>query len=292
MKKHFICALAMIGLSCTLQAQNKFDVNDDGVVNVTDIVGVYNYILTGESGETPTEKTFKVNGVSFTMKKVEAGTFNMGGTLEQQNPETDEIPVHTVTLTKDYYMGETEVTQELWLAVTGFGSTWTDKFGRGLNYPAYNITYDQVQTFIANLNELTGQKFRMPTEAEWEFAARGGNKSKKYQYSGSNTIDDVAWYFDNSDMTTHPVKTKQPNELGLYDMTGNVSEWCLDWYGSYESSPATNPTGPGKGSKRVCRGGNWNFGSAYCRNASRLYYISTYVNSFMGFRLALTPSQE
>lgn len=227
------------------------------------------------------------------MKKVEAGIFYMGGTPEQEDPQDDERPMHRVTLTKDYYLGETEVTQELWLAVTGSepGSYWTDKYGRGANYPAYCVTWDQVQSFLENLNEKTGLTFRIPTEAEWEFAARGGNKSQNYQYSGSNTLDDVAWYCDNSGEKTHPVKTKQPNELGLYDMSGNVHEWCSDWYGSYESSPATDPTGPEKGSKHVCRGGNWNFDAKSSRVAARLYYMPSYWNYFLGFRIALSSEQ-
>ncbi|MDY3847835.1 MAG: SUMF1/EgtB/PvdO family nonheme iron enzyme, partial [Prevotella sp.] len=160
-------------------------------------------------------RTFTVGGVTFNMKLVEAGTFQMGSTTGY----SDEAPVHSVTITKDYYIGETEVTQALWKAVTGYsptsgGSSWSSSYGLGDNYPAYYISYEDVQSFITKLNSMTGERFRMPTEAEWEFAARGGNKSKGYTYSGSNTIGDVAWYTDNSSSKTHTVKTKAANELG------------------------------------------------------------------------------
>lgn len=136
---------------------------------------------------------------------------------------------------------------------------------------------------------MTGENFRMPTEAEWEFAARGGNKSKGYAYSGSNTISDVAWYIDNSSSKIHTVKTKAANELGIYDMSGNVWEWCSDWYGSsyYSSSPQNDPTGPTTGTSRVFRGGGWDSYAAYCRCAYRYYSTPSDRYYFLGFRLAL-----
>ena len=223
------------------------------------------------------------------MKLVEAGTFQMGSTTGR----SDEKPVHSVTITKDYYMGETEVTQALWKAVTSYSpttdatSTWTDLRGLGDNYPAYYSSYEDVQSFITKLNSLTGEKFRMPTEAEWEYAARGGKKSKGYTYSGSNTAGDVAWYYDNSSKT-HIVKTKAANELGIYDMSGNVWEWCSDWYDAsyYSSSPQNDPTGPTTGSYRVFRGGGWSGNAAYCRCAHRVDSPS-YRFGTVGFRLAL-----
>ncbi|MGM9678686.1 MAG: formylglycine-generating enzyme family protein, partial [Bacteroidaceae bacterium] len=207
---------------------------------------------------------------------------------------SNEQPVHSVTITKDYYIGETEVTQALWKAVMGYSPTsdgiaWSSSDGLGDDYPAYLISYEDVQSFITKLNILTGQKFRMPTEAEWEFAARGGNKSKGYTYSGSNTIDDVAWYGDNSNHKTHPVKTKAANELGIYDMSGNVYEWCNDWYGSdyYSSSPQNNPTGPATGSYRVRRGGSWYSDAASCRCAYRSLSSLSYRGNDLGVRLSL-----
>lgn len=234
------------------------------------------------------DRTFTVCGVTFKMKLVEAGTFLMGSTTGY----TDETPVHSVTITKDYYMGETEVTQALWKAVTGYssisgGSDWSSTYGLGDDYPAYNISYEDVQSFITKLNSMTGENFRMPTEAEWEYAARGGKKSRGSTYSGSNTIGDVAWYLDNSSSMTHTVKTKDANELGIYDMSGNVYEWCGDWYSSYSSSAQTDPTGPTTGTNRVLRGGSWHYGAEYCRCAYRFDCSPSYRYYNIGFRLAL-----
>ena len=237
--------------------------------------------------------TFIVNGVSFKMIWVEGGTFTMGATAEQSNgytPESDEKPTHSVTLSS-YAIGETEVTQAMWEAVTGYsptsdGNSWTQTYGQGDSYPAYYISYEDVQSFITKLNSLTGKKFRMPTEAEWEFAARGGNKSNGYIFSGSNTIGDVAWYYSNSSKT-HPVKTKAANELGIYDMSGNVWEWCSDWYGSYSSTSQSNPAGPTIGTYRVFRGGGWDGNATDCRCASRYSISPSYRDNFLGFRLAL-----
>ena len=190
----------------------------------------------------------------------------MGATSEQgSDAYSDEKPVHQVTLS-DYYIGETEVTQELWQAV--MGSNPSSFTGSGL-LPVEYVSWDDCQTFITKLNVLTGMQFRLPTEAEWEFAARGGNSSQGYKYSGSNNIDDVAWYGSNSNYNTHEVGTKAPNELGLYDMSGNVWEWCQDWYGSYSSSAQTNPTGPTSGSYRVFRGGGWGSIARACRVSYR-----------------------
>ena len=239
------------------------------------------------------EQTFAVNGVSFKMKKVKGGTFTMGATSEQSNgyaPEDNETPTHLVALS-DYWIGETEVTQALWYAVMEAKPTssnsWSTTYGLGDNYPAYWISWEDCQTFITKLNQLTGQAFRMPTEAEWEFAARGGNKSHGYVFSGSNTIDDVAWYYSNSGSSAHPVATKAPNELGIYDMSGNVIEWCQDWNGVYGSVSQTNPTGPSSGSDHVMRGGNWGSIATGCRVAKRGYGPPTGTRCYLGFRLAM-----
>lgn len=243
------------------------------------------------------EQTFTVTGngktVSFKMKLVEAGTFTMGATSEQgSDAESDESPTHQVALTNDYYMGETEVTQALWYAVMGQsptsgGSSWSSSYGLGDDCPAYNISYTDCKSFLTKLNQMTGQTFRFPTEAEWEFAARGGNESKGYKYAGSNTIGDVAWYTDNSGSKTHTVKTKAANELGLYDMSGNVYEWCQDWYGDYSSSSETNPTGASSGSRRVNRGGSWLSNVRCCRVSYRNYFTPGSRDRNLGFRLAL-----
>ena len=227
------------------------------------------------------ENEFTVNGVTFKMIAVEGGTFMMGS----NDGKSDEQPVHQVTLS-GFSIGETEVTQELWEAVMGGNPS---DFS-GSKRPVDKVSWNDCQEFITKLNELTEKTFRLPTEAEWEFAARGGNMSNGYTYSGSNTISDVAWHIDNSSFTTHEVATKAPNELGLYDMSGNVCEWCQDWYGDYSSSSQTNPTGPSSGSDRVIRGGCWVSDDAGCRVANRNYDGPTnmYRNSshLLGFRLA------
>ena len=183
--------------------------------------------------------TVTANGVSFTMKYVEGGSFYMGS--DDDDDLEDEKPMHKVIL-DDFYMAETEVTQELWEAIMGFSITKhrnnidsnLPMLGTGREYPAYYISWIDCQEFISRLNALTGKTFRLPTEAEWEYAARGGQKSKGYTYAGSNNLSDIAWISSNSGGQTHKVKKLQPNELGLYDMNGNVSEWCNDWYGRYE----------------------------------------------------------
>jgi len=227
--------------------------------------------------------TYTVNGVSFTMVAVEGGTFTMGATSEQSSDAyDDERPAHKVTLS-DYYIGETEVTQELWQAVMGSNPSY---FIGNLLRPVECVSWNDCQTFITKLNNLTGENFRLPTEAEWEYAARGGNASEGYKYSGSNSIGDVAWYWGNSSSTPHPVKTKQANELGIYDMSGNVYEWCADWYSYYSSSPQDNPTGPSSGSCRVLRGGSWSNNAWYCRVANRSYGDPDYGDGNLGLRLA------
>lgn len=264
------------------------DATIEGWGEATDLPGV---TIGGEQPSTTNAKTFEVGGVKFNMVKVEAGTFEMGKSADGN----DETPVHTVTLTKDYYIGESEVTQALWKAVTGYsptsgGDAWSSSYGLGDNYPAYFISYEDVQIFITRLNQMTNQQFRMPTEAEWEYAAKGGKQSKGHTYSGSNTIDDVAWYSDNSGIKTHPVKTKSPNELGIYDMSGNVWEWCSDWYGSYSNGAATDPTGPTSGSSRVYRGGGWYSNATNCRTAYHNGITPTSRYNIIGFRLALSLS--
>lgn len=230
-------------------------------------------------------RTFTVKGVSFKMIEVEGGTFQMGATAEQQSNRDDEKPVHSITL-DSYYIGETEVTQELWRAV--MGSNPSEFSGDDLR-PVERVSWNDCQVFIKELNKLTGKNFRLPTEAEWEFAARGGNKSSGYRYSGSSNIGDVAWYFNKNDRKTHPVKGKNPNELGIYDMSGNVLEWCSDWYsfGYYSSSPQNNPEGPSSGYYRVFRGGSWFNNAEGCRVALRNRGNPVVNYDFSGLRLAL-----
>ncbi|MBR5249759.1 MAG: SUMF1/EgtB/PvdO family nonheme iron enzyme [Bacteroidales bacterium] len=216
---------------------------------------------------------------------VEGGTFKMGATSEQgSDADSDEKPVHSVTVS-DFYIGKYEVTQAQWKAVMGDNPSYS----KGDNLPVENVSWNDIQEFIKKLNQLTGKTYRLPTEAEWEYAARGGKKSKGYKYAGSNNIEDVAWYTNNSSSHTHPVGQKQPNELGLYDMSGNVWEWCQDRYGNYNSSSQTNPTGPASGSNRVLRGGSWCNSARLCRVSDRCSYDPSSRYYTFGFRLVLLP---
>ena len=266
---------------------------------------------------------FTVNGVTFKMVYVQGGTFTMGCTSEQGSCDDEEKPVHMVTVS-GFWMGETEVTVGLfrtfinetgyrtdaekegwawrWMQVDGEwkwnkvdGLYWIhDKNGNARigvedNQPVLYVSWNDTKAFCEWLKKKTGKNFRMPTEAEWEYAARGGNKSRGYKYAGSNTIGDVAWYVNNSGGSTHPVKAKQANELGLYDMTGNVWEWCYDWMGNYGSSSQTNPTGSSSGSYRVLRGGCWLNDAGSCRVSFRGCNDPGYRCFIIGFRLVLVP---
>ena len=235
---------------------------------------------TSHSGSTSstTGLSAELNKLINNMVYVSGGTFIMGG-----DESSDQTPTHSVTLSS-YYICKYEVTQALWRAVMGSNPS---KF-KGDNLPVEQVSWNDCQTFINRLNNYTGRNFRLPTEAEWEFAARGGNYSRHYKYSGSNYISDVAWYCDNSGNRTHPVGTKQANELGLYDMSGNVWEWCSDRYGSYSSYSQSNPTGATSGFGRVERGGNWCGLARYCCSSHRSYYAPG--NSFddLGLRLVLS----
>ena len=226
----------------------------------------------------------ELNKLINNMVYVSSGTFTMGATSEQgSDAESDEKPTHSVTLSS-YYICKYEVTQALWRAVMGSNPS---NF-KGDNLPVECVSWNDCQTFINRLNSYTGRNFRLPTEAEWEFAARGGNYSRHYKYSGSNYISDVAWYDGNSGNRTHPVGTKQANELGLYDMSGNVYEWCSDGYGSYSPYSQNDPTGPNSGSRRVPRGGSWRSNARYCRSSCRDNYAPGDRGYYLGLRLVLS----
>ena len=234
-----------------------------------------------------------VNGVSFVMKRIEGGTFNMGAYFHlykrdmpnfDSSADSDESPVHKVAL-DTYYLGEMEVTKRLYNAILG-SSDNTD-----IDLPQSNISWNDCQKMIERLNELTGKQFRLPTEAEWEYAARGGENSNGFRYAGSDNINDVAWYEGNSDSKPHPVGQKQPNELGLYDMSGNLVEWCGDRYGDYPKEKQTNPQGPDEGTYRVLRGGGWGFVAQRCRVSHRLRANADARSGSYGFRIALSAQQ-
>ena len=216
---------------------------------------------------------------------IKGGCFNMGS-----NDYDDEKPIHEVCV-DDFYIGKYEVTQKQWREIMGSNPS---NFKNCDNCPAEQVSWNDVQEFIKKLNQKKGQNYRLPTEAEWEYAARGGVKtihvSSQTKYSGSNNIGDVAWYGDNAGKKTHIVGNKRANELGIYDMSGNVWEWCSDWYGSgyYKNSPRNNPKGASSGTFRVRRGGGWSYNARSCRVAHRNDFTPDYANNRLGFRLALS----
>ena len=217
------------------------------------------------------------------MVHVEGGTFTMGATSEQGSDAFDgEKPTHRVTLSS-FSIGKYEVTQEEWEAVM---SNNPSRY-KGAKRPVENVSWNDCQEFIRKLNAMTGKRFRLPTEAEWEYAARGGNRSIGYKYSGSDNLDRVAWNDSNSGSTTHDVGQKSPNEIGLYDMSGNVCEWCSDRYGDYDSGAQSNPAGPSSGSDRVSRGGNWGIYARFCRVSIRYNDSPGSTSYYLGLRLAL-----
>ncbi len=226
---------------------------------------------------------FSIGNASFTMRKVEGGSFIMGASEYDYESKAWEKPAHRVTL-DSYYVGETEVTQKLWKQVMGYNPS---RFVCD-DYPVDNVSWDECVEFCQKLSQITGRHFRLLTEAEWEFAARGGNLSKGYKFSGSNFIEDVAWSLEMSDSISHPVRQKQPNELGLYDMTGNAWEMCSDLYARYSGASEYNPQGPTTSEKgRVRRGGGWLNRANYSRVSYRYYTPHGQRNDFLGFRLAM-----
>lgn len=264
---------ALLGGAPSVFIVENADCDNDGKVNITDVTRLIDALLGGEPLPDFNVEVITVNGVSFKMVKVPGGTFTMGGTAGQGDQTyDDEFPLHEVTLSS-FSIGETEVTQALWQAVMGSNPS---NFTGDLNRPVEMVNWNDCQTFIAKLNQMTGMSFRLPTEAEWEYAARGGKKSHDYMFAGSNDLDEVAWAITNIPSQqpntpgygTQPVAQKAPNELGLYDMSGNVYEWCHDWYDAYPAEAQVNPTGPGDDEGchyHVCRGGGWNRYARSCR---------------------------
>lgn len=300
MKKNysFFCVLSLV-LMLAIPFQTaaddyvRGDVDEDGNVSIKDVTCLIDYLLSNQWPEEqpkPENTDYTVGNVTFTMIYVEGGMFTMGATAEQgSSAESDEKPAHRVTLSS-FYICSTEVTQELWLEVMGTNPSHFI----GENLPVELVNWNACQEFITKLNTATGLHFRLPTEAEWEYAARGGNKSQGYKYSGSNTVGNVAWYGLNSSSKTHPVATKAPNELGIYDMSGNVAEYCQDWYGSY-STAQTDPTGPTSGSYKVLRGGYIGQLDNYCRvsNREQVKPATTFGNPapYYGLRLAMSYAE-
>ena len=250
-------------------------------IYVTESNNSFNFIM---SRKAPKVETFTVKGISFDMIFVEGGTYTMGATREQGgDANSNEKPAHQVTLS-GFYIGKYEVTQELWKAVMGKKPS---KFKNNPKNPVENVSWQDCQKFMEKLNKLTGKHFRLPTEAEWEYAARGGKWSMGYKYAGSNNLNDVAWYSKNSGGMTHPVGMKAPNELGLFDMSGNVYEWCQDCDGSYRSGPQTNPINPCLYYLCVWRGGAYYIHDWWCRVSCRGSARPDAKTDSFGLRLAL-----
>ena len=267
---------------------SEADTDRNGNVSISDVTTLIDFLLTGEWPYVPEPEAITVGSVTFYMIPVQGGTFTMGGSDDDAYARPWEKPAHQVTLS-DYYIAETEVTQELWKAVMGSNPSYftsNNGYTNDLKRPVENVSYSQCKSFITKLNQKTGKTFRLPTEAEWEFAARGGLKSKGYLYSGSNNLDEVAWYNGTADGKTHAVATKNPNELGLYDMSGNIEEWVNDYYDLYTEEAQTDPQGPASGSFRVSRGGNWGSAFRSCRVTYRYDALVT-ASSHYGIRLAM-----
>ena len=266
-----LCAVAVLAYA---ETEKVIKVYNNGEVVATHKLSDIEYFQVEDVDAAEMVKdveTITVNGVSFDMIKVEGGTYKMGGTVND-----NEKPIHDETIAT-FQIGKTEVTQELWQAVMGSNPS---NFKGEANLPVEQVSWTDCNTFITKLNAATGKNFRLPSEPEWEYAARGGNKSQGYTYSGSNTIGDVAWYDGNSSSKTHPVAQKRPNELGIYDMSGNVREWTADKYSDNYNSARTS-------SGRVLRGGGWNSTATNTRAAYRISYSESATYNYLGLRLAL-----
>lgn len=254
------------------------------------------FFITTVSAQNPNYYIENACGIDMKMIYVEGGMFVMGASEDDKEAMHWERPRHLVTL-DSYYIAEFEVTQAQWQKIMGTTiyqqrdkSNLLSLHGVGDNYPMYYVNYDEAINFCEKLSLLTGKTYLLPTEAQWEFAARGGNKGKNSdnKYSGSYSIDAVAWYAGNSN-STQPVGKKRANQLGIYDMSGNVWEWCRDWCRDYQSNSQTNPQGPRKGLHRVLRGGSWYNWAMFCRVSCRSYTVPSYRINDRGFRVVCLP---
>ena len=233
--------------------------------------------------KTVQNQIISVDGIRFLMVGIKGGVYNMG----IENYESYERPVHKVAISS-FLIGETEVTQELWECVMGTNPSMR----KGPNLPVERVSWDDCQKFILTLNNKTGLSFRLPTEAEWEYAVKGGQSSRHYEmWPGGRNGDPYVWSLYNASRCTNAVKTKEPNELGLYDMCGNVWEWCYDYYGNYATDNQTNPQGPSDGLGRVIRGGSVNDDFRVCRMTNRRCYEQNKLWAYIGFRLALDVNE-
>ena len=286
----------MMGLPFTFCGKDPvYDYGDylyehDDFTKMDDINGIL--IHWTDTMDISDEQKIVVRNLVANLVRVEGGSFQMGA--QRTNPQADnydteardnENPVHEVTLS-NYYIGKFEITQREWRTIMGDELDWPEQYGRGDDFPAYNVSRTDALRFMEKLSAMTRLPFRLPTEAQWEYAARGGNNSQHYRYSGSNDVDEVAWHKENANGTLHPVGAKLPNELGLHDMSGSLWEWCLDTYGPYPSTPQTDPLAD-SGSPFVLRGGAWTYFPTYCRVTCRDSFSGNDASVSVGFRVAM-----
>ena len=284
--------MAFCGKDPTYEQGDYIYENDD-FTRVDNVNGII--IHWADDAEISEEQQAVIMNLVANLVRVEGGTFLMGA--QSSNPQTDnydpeaadnESPVHQVTLS-DYYIGKYEITQREWSAVMGNDLEWSDLYGKGDLTPAYNVSWEAANAFVERLSDLTRLSFRLPSEAQWEYAARGGSHTQHYRFSGSDDVENVAWHNGNAGGILHAVGEKQPNELGLYDMSGNVWEWCSDSYAPYSEDDSQDPWVL-SGSPYVLRGGSWTYLPSYCRVTCRDSYNSTAVSTSVGFRVCLIGS--
>ena len=286
----------MMGLLFTFCGKDPvYDYGDylyehDDFTKVDDINGIL--IHWADTMDISDEQKIVVRNLVANMVSVSGGTFRMGA--QNSDPQSDnydteardnENPIHEVTLS-NYYIGKFEITQREWRTIMGDELDWPEQYGRGDDFPAYNVSRTDALRFVERLSAMTRLPFRLPTEAQWEYAARGGNNSQHYRYSGSNDVDEVAWHKENANGSLHPVGGKLSNELGLHDMSGSLWEWCLDTYGPYPSTPQTDPLAD-SGSPFVLRGGAWTYFPTYCRVTCRDSFSGNDASVSVGFRVAM-----
>ena len=286
--------MAFCGKDPTFDQGNYIYENND-FTHVDNVNGII--IHWAEDVEISDEQRTVILNLIANLVPIDGGTFTMGAQStnaqgDNYDPEArdDENPVHVVTLS-DYYIGKFEITQQEWHAVMGNDLEWSDVYGVGDKHPAYNVSRTDALLFVEKLSDLTRLSFQLPSEAQWEYAARGGNQSGHYRYSGGNDVDDVAWHKENAGNVLHLVGEKRPNELGLYDMSGNLCEWCLDTYGQYPNLPQENPVSM-YGTSFVLRGGSWTYLPTYCRVTCRDSYNGDDSSVSVGFRVCLLVNED
>lgn len=279
-----LCVVALLIVGCDkdyVYEKGDYQYENKGLTYLEN----YNGILIHWADKVSDEQKEVIRDIASSMVLVENGSFTMG--CADASAFADEAPAHQVTLS-DYYLAKFPVTQKQWRVIMGYAMDWNGIYGAGDEFPATNISISDVDLFLKQLNQMSGLNFRKPTEAEWEFAARGGNSTHGYLYSGSNNADEVAWHQGNANQKLHQPGGLKANELGLYDMSGNIYEWCEDHYAPYPTEAQTNPTGPETGNGRVVRGGSISYEADYARVSARNHIPAETRSFVVGLRLAMT----